>query len=68
MRKPYQWNYRKRTAKCRFCGKEFVTTSARQRYCHGAECDALLAESRAERRRILRQVQKHLTDSQEVHK
>lgn len=56
MRKPYRWNRRTRTAKCRLCGKPFVTTSARQRYCHGEACDALLAERTAERKRRLRQL------------
>lgn len=56
----YGWSRRTRTAVCRLCGKPFVTTSARQRYCHGEECDALLAECTARRKKKLRQVRKRV--------
>lgn len=53
-RSPYEWQKRKRTARCAICGREFETDSARRIYCGSDACERERMARKAESMRKLR--------------
>lgn len=49
-RSPYEWQTRKRTARCAICGREFETDSARRIYCGSDACERERRRRKAARR------------------
>lgn len=51
MEKNYRFVQRTRTVRCRICGAEVETVSARRRYCDSPECVAKRLQIKSERRK-----------------